>query len=417
MVAKTKFVCTSCGYESGKWYGRCPECGTWNSFQEVTVPGKRAASGQEFIEKDAKPKKLSSIQSSQKDRFSTGLLEFDRVLGGDPSAGSGREMGVVPGSVMLLSGDPGIGKSTVLLQIALLLSSKKSVLYVSGEESESQIKMRAERLDGVRAKKADNLTILATTNVDTAVDVIERELPGFVIIDSIQTIGSLELPGLPGSIPQVRNSTAKLVTLAKKNHIPVCLVGHVTKEGTVAGPQLLSHMVDTVLYLEGDTVTGTSRPLLIEVQALVVPSTLSFPRRVTNGIPDRRLELLLAVIQKHARVPLERMDIFVNIVGGLRITEPAVDLAVCLAVLSSYKQGMHLPNGGSKQSLHFSQSSKSKGKPIQFEVAIGEVGLLGEIKSVVQLDKRIREAEKFGFKKIATVEKIRSIADLVSKYA
>lgn len=438
---KSKFVCTSCGYDSTKWYGRCPECGNWNTFEAVAVVPKRGAvAGHEFLTSKSAPKKLIEVKSTQKERFSTGLSEFDRVLGGSEST-----TGIVPGAVMLLSGDPGIGKSTVLLQVAMLLSSKgKSVLYVSGEESLEQIKMRAERLGGYTDKKTERLTVFATTNIDDAASVIEKGKPGLVVIDSIQTLGSLELPGLPGSVPQVRNATAKIVSLAKQHGIPVFLVGHVTKEGMVAGPQLLSHMVDTVLYLEGDAITGTrilrafknrfgdtsevgifimqevglleisdmaeffigknpntqgacltvvmegSRPLLVEIQALVVPSSLTYPRRVTNGIQDRRLELLLAVIQKHIRVPLERMDVFVNVVGGLKITEPASDLAVVIAVLSSYK-----------------------GRAPSYQVAIAEVGLLGELKRVVQLEKRVKEAKKFGFRNVATADTIGSVQDLM----
>jgi DNA repair protein RadA/Sms len=443
MATKTKFVCDNCGYESGKWYGRCPECGTWNSFQEIKLESKKGQFSQIRTSTYAKPQKIDDIKSVSLNRTSTGFSEFDRVLGG-----SAEHMGIVPGSVTLVSGDPGVGKSTLLLQLALAISGNgKTVLYVTGEESESQVKMRADRIDNVKKNKSNELFIYSTTDIDAALEICESQKPDLVIIDSIQTVSSTELPGFPGSIPQVRYTTSRLVAIAKREQIPVFLIGHVTKEGMVAGPMLLSHMVDTVLYLEGERLTGTrilrslknrfgdtsevgifimeekgmielkdgssffmdsndqkvpgacmtvvmegSRPLLVEVQALCVPTSLTFARRVATGIPEKRLELLLAVLQKHVKIPVDKMDIFVNVVGGLKVNEPAVDLSVCLAIVSSFKS-----------------------KALPSTVAIGEVGLLGEVKSVVNLDKRIKESQKLGFAKTVTVKDARFLFDVVSK--
>ena len=443
MKNKVMFVCSECGYEAGKWYGRCPECNNWNTFAEVAVLDTKKSHSIDDFSNSPKPQKLIDIKSVRENRLSTGNLEFDRVLGGAQGF-----FGIVPGSVILLSGDPGIGKSTILLQIALTLcASGKKILYVTGEESESQIKLRAERIDSGKDKKVSgDLLIFATTNIDRAVEESEHAKPDLIIVDSIQTMASESFPGFPGSVPQIRYATSRLVTLAKKNNIPVILVGHVTKEGIVAGPMILSHMVDTVLYMEGEKLTGTrilrsfknrfgdtnevgiflmeekglisvsessqfiekndkfvpgscltvimegSRPLIVEVQALTVSTSLSFPRRVSTGIPDRRIELLLAILQKTCKIPLERMDVFVNVVGGLKISETAGDLAVCLALISSFQ-------------------NKSLGSL----VAIAEVGLLGELKSVGRLDKRINEAKKFGFKKILSVKDAGFIYDIVRK--
>lgn len=429
-TSRSKFVCSSCGYTSGKWYGRCPECGSWNTLEEVTISlPKRGMFENSMGDGSSEPQKIGSVKSFNEERISTSLEEFDRVLGGEAHAG------IVPGSVILLSGDPGIGKSTLLLEIALKLSEKMGpILYISGEESESQVKMRAERLSGEKGHEGNDLFILSTTSINHAIEHINKLAPKLIIVDSIQTLGTTEVPGFPGSIPQIRYTTAKLVSIAKTKHIPVFLVGHVTKEGIVAGPMLLSHMVDTVLYLEGDLVTGTrilrafknrfgdtsevgiftmderglteikdasvyfidkreegvpgsciavimegTRPILIEVQALVIPSSLSFPRRVTSGIQEKRLEILLAVVQKHLKVPVDRFDIFVNVVGGMKVSEPGVDLAICLAVLSSFKN-----------------------KTLRTTAAIGEIGLLGEIKQVLNLDKRVKEAKKMGLKVVLT---------------
>lgn len=425
------YVCEVCGHDSPKWMGKCPNCGAWNSMREAR--GVRE-SGKTSEKKEAKPTSLSKIETSRVARISTGFAEFDRVLGG-----SEKEQGIVPGEVILLSGDPGVGKSTVLLQMALNLSAKKarSILYVTGEESEGQVKLRAERIVGQEALDSYNLSILATVDTEAVMSAIAETEPDLVIVDSVQTIATDSISGFAGSIPQIRYATSQLVHVAKNAQIPIFMIGHVTKEGIVAGPQLLSHMVDVVLYLEGEQVSGTrilrayknrfgdtsevgiflmeekglveltdastffmdrrdsavpgsclavvlegSRPLLVEIQALSVPSTLAFPRRVTTGIDSRRLELLLAVLQKHINLRVDKLDIFVNVVGGLQVREPAVDLAVCLAVVSSVR-----------------------GAPLDFTCAVAEVGLLGELKRVASENVRVREAQRLGCKMVITPEK------------
>ena len=456
MAIKSVFVCSSCGNESVKWYGKCPECGEWNTFQEFKTDTKlkikSTGSSEEITLKD-----LGTISTDPITRISTGIKEFDRVLGGDKS------QGIVPGSVVLISGDPGIGKSTLMLQLALNLSKGQgstvkgkgpevkddrqtglNVLYVSGEESEGQISHRAQRIASQKVLKDSTIKIVSSTNIDQVFHAISREKIDLIILDSVQTIGSDEVNGFPGSLPQIRYVGMKVSHMAKKNNIPVFMVGHVTKEGVVAGPQLLSHMVDVVLYLEGESLTGTrivrtfknrygdtsevgiftmqdtglseitsvesffidtkkaaigscitvvqegSRPILVEIQALAIKSKLSFPRRVATGISEKRLEMLLAVLQKHGRLSTYDYDIFVNVVGGLKIQETASDLAVIASITSSIKN-----------------------IPLQKTVAVGEVGLLGEIKSVIQLDKRLKEAEKFGFKKLYSIKNISNILDLV----
>ena len=377
-------------------------------------------------------KKIGQIKSSQLERVSTTMGEFDRVLGG-----IGAKKGIVPGEVVLLSGDPGIGKSTIMLQIAIQIAGNGSrVLYVSGEESESQIKIRAERIASEKSLSKQDLYILSSTDIDQAIATATDRKVDLLIIDSIQTVQSSDATGFPGSLPQLRYSTLRLVNFAKSTNTPVFFIGHVTKEGTIAGPQLLAHMVDCVLYLEGEALTGTrilrslknrfgdtsevgifimeekglveitnvtdffvrsddkavpgscltvvmegTRPLLIEVQALSVPSRLAFPRRVAQGIPDKRLELLLAVLTRHGTINTDKYDIFVNVVGGLKISETASDLAICLAIASSIK-----------------------GIALKSTVAIAEVGLLGETKVVTNLEKRISEAQKFGYKNIITMK-------------
>lgn len=388
----------------------------------------------------AKPTKVSEVEVSTIIRVSTGFSEFDRVLGQEAKSG------MVPGSVVLLSGDPGVGKSTLLLQTALNLAlDQKKILYVTGEESEAQVTLRAKRLSKDATLKTANLFIMATSNIDAALEHAEQEKYDLVIIDSIQTMESGNLPGYAGSIPQVRHATSRLVSFAKGTNTPVMLIGHVTKEGMVAGPQMLAHMVDTVLYLEGEKMTGVkilrafknrfgdtsevgifamleyglnqitdlselflggeavspgscvavvmegSRPILVEVQALVISSHLPYPRRVANGVSEKRLELLLAILQKHAKLPMDKYDVFVNVVGGFKITEPAADLAVCLAIASSL-------------------SAKNLSKT----AAIAEVGLLGEIKKVMSLEKRVKEAKKFGFK-VITVETAKKLPLILSQ--
>lgn len=458
------FVCQECGYDSPKYLGKCPECGNWNSFKEIhlgTTASGKTKSLQAPIH--VTPKALSEIHYEEKQRMPTGFSEMDGVFGG----------GIVAGSVTLLAGDPGIGKSTLLLQVALNIASEKvskvgkvsnvskgevafdtsdtlkpsdtsKVLYISAEESEEQIKLRATRIStGV---KDSTLLLISLTDTDKVVSLIEQVKPSLVIIDSIQTMESENAGGLSGSVGQIRYATSQFVKAAKTLRIPIILVGHVTKEGMVAGPMTLSHMVDTVLFLEGERFTrirllrslknrfgpidevgvfameelgmtqvtnpeqffltenkvaspgsvltvvleGT-RAFLVELQALVVFSKLPFPRRVASGIDSRRLELLLAVLQKHCRLPLETMDVFVNVAGGLKVADPAADLGVCLAVLSSFKN-IALPK----------------------TVGVAEVGLLGELRNVGGLEKRLKEAKKLGFEKILTAKTHRSIGEVLS---
>jgi DNA repair protein RadA/Sms len=430
----TSFVCQECGYDSPAFLGKCPECGMWNTLKEIRIQSLNTVSrNQARAISEIKPHKLSEIVHQEKDRFSTGFSEMDSVLGG----------GIVPGSVALLAGDPGIGKSTLLLQMALNISlKKKSVLYISGEESEQQIKLRAVRL--TKNLKNEFLFLVSLTNTDEIAGLIQNEKPGLVIIDSIQTMESENLTGLSGSVGQVRYAAAEFIKAAKTLNVPTVLVGHVTKEGMVAGPMVLSHMVDTVLFLEGEKNTGTrilrslknrfgpvdevgifamqeggmeeiknpeqifltksnnapgsvlvanlegTRAFLVEVQSLLIYSKLPMPRRVTAGIDYKRLELLLAVLQKHARLPVEQMDVFVNAAGGMKITDPACDLGICLSILSSIKN------------INLSRV-----------VGIAEVGLLGELRTPPFLEKRIKEAKKLGFTKIITPKDYHSIEEVV----
>ena len=440
MAVRSQFICSSCGYESSKWYGRCPSCQSWNTFSEFKAQDSLRKSQALDIASSTEPTQIGRIKSEAASRISTGFWELDRVLGG----------GIVPGSAVLLSGDPGVGKSTLLLELARNVARAKSnepaanskVLYVSGEESEGQIKIRAERI-GIREN--DNLFIFSNGNLENVVSAVEKIKPSLLIIDSIQTITSDDIPGFAGSLPQIRHATARIVSFAKKNNTPVFIIGHVTKEGEVAGPMLLSHMVDCVLYLEtsasgdsgtrilrafknrfGDSsevgiftmegsgmaevsdssffmekskkrVSGScltvvmegTRPIIVEIQGLVVPSNLSYPRRVSNGIFEKRIELLIAVMQKHAKIPLDRFDVYVNVVSGLRISETSSDLAVCLALISSFKN-----------------------RPVN-AVAISEIGLLGELKSVLNEKARVKEAKKLGFKNIITHSKYGFLGDIM----
>jgi DNA repair protein RadA/Sms len=428
------FVCQECGYDTPAFLGKCPECGMWNTLKEIRVPSSNTSSRNEARAiSEIKPHTLSQIVHQEKDRFTTGFSEMDSVLGG----------GIVPGSVALLAGDPGIGKSTLLLQMALNVSLKaKNVLYISGEESEQQIKLRAVRL--TKNLKNESLFLVSLTNTDEIVGLIQNSKPDLVIIDSIQTMESENLTGLSGSVGQVRYAAAEFIKAAKTLNVPTVLVGHVTKEGMVAGPMILSHMVDTVLFLEGEKNTGTrilrslknrfgpvdevgifamqeggmeeiknpeqifltksnnapgsvlvanlegTRAFLVEVQALLVYSKLPMPRRVTAGVDYKRLELLLAVLQKHARLPVEQMDVFVNAAGGMKINDPACDLGICLSILSSIKN------------INLSRV-----------VGIAEVGLLGELRTPPFLEKRIKEAKKLGFTKIITPKNYSSIEEVV----
>lgn len=440
MRVKTKisYVCQECGYDTPSWMGKCPECGNWNSLKEIRLSSgpvsQRLQAGSSL--RSSTPQALKNIAYKERFRIQTEFSELNTVLGG----------GVVPGSVALLAGDPGVGKSTLLLQLCLSLARQgKKVLYVSGEESVEQIKMRATRIQN-KNNAEDNLYVVSLTDADEIVVQIDSMKPDLVIIDSIQTIESANVSGLSGSIAQVRYGALQFVRSAKQNSIPIIIVGHVTKEGMVAGPMILSHMVDTVLFLEGERFTETrilrslknrfgpvdevgiflmgeggmhqasnpeqlfltssgeeipgsvlvvtlegSRAFLVEIQALVVRSGLPMPRRVVSGMDPRRVELLLAVLQKHCRIPLETMDVFVNVAGGLRLSDPGTDLGVCLAVFSS-----------------FANISLSK------VVGIAEVGLLGELRVVSGLDKRIREAERLGFKRIVTAKAKRTLKEVIA---
>ena len=435
------FVCQECGYESPKWEGKCSQCGQWNSLVETTIsPSVQTSRFKVQTGNAIKPKKLSEIKAKMFTRFKTGINELDRVLGG----------GIVPGSIVLVAGEPGIGKSTLLTQLAIQLIQKEktstskldarrysqgAVLYVCGEESPEQIKLRIDRFSPPVKKFGDSFHFLAETNLENILTTISssEKIYNLIIIDSIQTLWTEQLSGSAGSVGQVRQSSQMLQFLAKKTAISIFLVGHITKEGMIAGPKVLEHLVDTVLYLEGDpehdfrilrtsknrfgptdevgvfkmsdkgmeevknpadlflgsrkasqagaaiTVTMQGiRPMLVEIQALVVPSQLSIPRRVASGIDFRRLQVVCAVLQKHLRLPLATSDVFVNVAGGLNLSEPAADLAVCLAIVSSFKN-----------------------KPLREKaVCIGEIGLLAEIRKVSFMEKRIKEARKLGYKTI-----------------
>ena len=429
----SRFVCQNCGVEHPKWSGQCSGCQQWNSLVETVVAVKKKTSFGGGVQ-GKQPVRLSQVKGKQADRQKTGIGELDRVLGG----------GMVGGSVVFLAGEPGIGKSTLLTQLALEI--EREVLYVCGEESPEQIKLRVNRL-GKRGV-GEKLSFLAETNVDEVIVSVQgmSKKPSLVIVDSIQTMMTEDLSGMAGSVGQVRECAYRLLNMAKKLHVPVFLVGHVTKVGTIAGPKVLEHLVDTVLYLEGDkkhqfrilraqknrfgsvdevgvflmddkgltevknpsdlfleerqkgvagscvvaTMEGT-RPVLVEVQGLVVPSQLAVPRRVGTGVDQRRLQLLVAVLSKRCRLPLGHMDVYVNVAGGLRLNEPAVDLGVCLAVASSLKN-----------------------KPLPTRVAVvGEVGLLGEIRKVSFLDKRIREAKKLGYSRVIGPNQTKTLLEAI----
>ncbi len=414
-----QFVCQSCGYVSIRWLGRCSECGTWNSFvEERVVPEPKGKRAHTQAASGSKPVPLNNITVRDDARIRFRSEELNRVLGG----------GLVPGSVVLVGGDPGIGKSTLLLQESSFLAGADfPVLYVSGEESQQQTKLRAQRLD----LRSDHLFLLAETNLDDILNVIQNLKPKLVIIDSIQTIYQPAFESAPGSISQVRECALAFLTLAKSMHIPVILVGHVTKEGFIAGPKVLEHMVDTLLQFEGDrnqffrilravknrfgstremgifemtetglldvqnpselflsqrqehatgtavicTVEGT-RPILVEVQALVTATSYGMPQRTATGFDAKRLALLLAVLEKRIGLRLGTFDVFLNVVGGVRVVEPAADLGVAAAIASSLK---NLPIAGDT-------------------ILIGEIGLTGEIRHIPNLDKRLTEAAKLGFK-------------------
>ncbi len=409
---KIKYVCSNCGYESPKWLGKCPSCGEWNTFTEEIVESRK--SNIHKVKKELKAEPLGVTEFSEDVRIKTGIGEYDRVLGG----------GTVPGSVVLIGGDPGIGKSTLVLQA--YSGIKEKVLYVTGEESVRQLSARAKRLK----IKAENLLVLAETNLDNILKVVEKEEPQIVIVDSIQTVYRNDFDNAPGTVTQIRESTAVLMNYAKASGTAIVIVGHVTKEGIIAGPKILEHIVDTVLQFEGErshsyrilraqknrygntneigifemrddglaevknpgeiflanrgsSISGSivttslegTRPVVLEVQALVTPSHFGNPQRVATGFDYRRLSILLAVLERRASVRAASHNVFLNMAGGLKVDEPAVDLAVCSAIASS------LANTPAKENL----------------VVIGEVGLGGEVRGVSHIDKRIREAEKLGF--------------------
>lgn len=416
---KLVFYCQNCGYESAKWMGQCPVCHEWNTFvEEPSHPKKTQNAGKTGSgSRISAPRKLSEIHPDETDRVKTGIRELDRVLGG----------GIVAGSMTLIGGDPGIGKSTLLLQVCRALAGQgMRILYVSGEESLGQIKMRADRLGTI----GDTLELLCETNLDTIVEVIERTNPQTVVIDSIQTMYNENVSSSPGSVSQVRESTGVLMRIAKGLQIPVFIVGHVTKDGSVAGPRVLEHMVDTVLYFEGERnasyrvlravknrfgstneigvfemrqdglaevenpseymldgrpvgASGSvvacsmegSRPIMIEIQALVCRSNFGYPRRTANGTDFNRVNLLVAVLERRAHLNLSSSDAYINIAGGVKMTEPAVDLGIVLAIVSS-----------------------AKDIPLDDRtVVFGEVGLSGEIRAVSMAQQRVVEAAKLGF--------------------
>lgn len=413
---KSVYFCQNCGHEESKWLGQCPMCKEWNTFAEekaVSIKGQKSSG-----EKQVQAVTLSSVTTDEDERMKTELVELDRVLGG----------GIVPGSLVLVGGDPGIGKSTLLLQVCQKLSAmNKKVLYISGEESLKQIKLRANRM----GEFSENLYLLCETSLNLIQTAIEREKPDVVVIDSIQTMYNEEIGSAPGSVSQVRESTNVFMQLAKGMNIAIFIVGHVTKEGTVAGPRVLEHMVDTVLYFEGDrhasyrilrgvknrfgstneigvfemrkeglvevenpsefmlsgkpenasgsvvacAMEGT-RPMLMEIQALVCKSNFGMPRRTAAGIDYNRVNLLMAVLEKRVGLPLSGYDAYVNIAGGIRMNEPAVDLGIIMAVASSYKN-----------------------RPVSEDtIVFGEVGLSGEVRAVTMPEQRVAEAKKLGFK-------------------
>ena len=384
---KSIFFCQNCGHEESKWLGQCPVCRQWNTFVGEKVTAAKTG-GQTKSLKEAEVVALSSVQTDREERVCTGIGELDRVLGG----------GIVPGSLVLVGGDPGIGKSTLLLQVCQRLTERKQkLLYISGEESLKQIKLRADRMGTF----TDDLLLLCETNIETIRSVIEKERPSLVVIDSIQTMYSEEVSSAPGSVSQVREATNIFMQIAKGMGISIFIVGHVTKEGTVAGPRVLEHMVDTVLYFEGDrhasyrilrgvknrfgstnasgsvvacSMEGT-RPILLEIQALVCRSNFGMPRRTAAGTDYNRVNLLMAVLEKRLGLPLSNYDAYVNIAGGIRINEPAVDLGIVLALVSSYKN-----------------------RPVSEDVLVfGEVGLSGEVRAVNMPEQRVSEAKKLGF--------------------
>ena len=436
---KTVYYCTKCGYESIKWQGKCPNCDAWNSFCEETISTKSKV----VKRTDNIPRKITDINIDETKRLSTGYKELDRVLGG----------GIVEGSLVLVGGDPGIGKSTMLLQLSKTLTdNKNSVLYISGEESYSQIKLRSLRL----GKFNDELDLLCETDLEIVENSILSKKPKVVIIDSIQTMNSGDISSVSGSVAQIKEATNRLLFLSKTNNISIFIVGHVTKQGEVAGPKILEHMVDTVLYFEGEkygdyrilravknrfgstneigifrmsqnglyevsslseiilegrennsfgsaitcSIEG-SRPVLLEIQGLTSKANYAVPIRNTSGMDYKRVNMLIAVIEKNLKLDLSKLDIYMNIVGGIKADEPAIDLAIVLSVISSYKE-----------------------KGIDSELLVfGEIGLSGEIRGVNMSDSRVKEGVKLGFKKFIIpfsnkkeIEKIQLSSDIKIRY-
>ena len=418
---KSVYICSECGYESPKWYGKCPGCNQWNTMnEEIKDTSKSAPKAKSTVfSSHTKPMTISSVTSEDEERFDTGLKELNRVLGG----------GIVKGSLILLGGDPGIGKSTILMQICQHLGDSLKILYVSGEESKRQLKLRADRIN----VNSSNLFVMTETNIEIVANEIQSFQPDLVMIDSIQTMNLTELSSSPGSITQIRECTNLLMRTAKDLDVPIIVVGHVNKEGSIAVPKVLEHIVDTVLYFEGDkqmscrilravknrfgstneigvfemsdkglievenpskmllsgrplNVSGTcvtctlegSRPILAEIQGLATQTGYGNPRRMSTGFDYNRMSLILAVLEKRAGYYCSNFDVYVNIVGGLRIDEPAIDLAVAMSIISSLKD-----------------------TPISATaIAFGEIGLAGEIRSVSQAQMRVNEAERLGFTRI-----------------
>ncbi len=416
---KTKYVCQHCGYISPKWMGKCPGCHEWNGFVEELVTKTLETKHQSAIT-GGKPVALHEIEVTDEDRFNTGIEEFNRVLGG----------GLVPGSLILVGGDPGIGKSTLMMQIAAIAASKgKSVLYLSGEESPAQLKIRAQRLGLIHGA----FKILPETNMEIIKRWVQEIAPDVLIVDSIQTIYTQDIPSVPGSVSQVREVTALLMNMTKTSQMATFIVGHVTKQGAIAGPRILEHMVDTVLYFEGDSsgsfrilravknrfgstneigvfemretglveidnpsrlfiensedkhygtavasaLEGT-RPILVEIQALISGSNYGQPRRVTTGVDHSRVAMIMAVLEKKLGMQLQSSDAYVNVIGGLQLKETAVDLAILAAIVSSHRE-----------------------RPVQDKtLIIGEVGLTGEVRGVGHIEKRVQEGLKLGFERI-----------------
>lgn len=425
---KTLYICQNCSFESPQWLGQCTNCRDWNTFAETVTATTHTKKGLRSTFK-SKPISLSKVKNKAVKRVSSGSEEFDRVLGG----------GFVPGQVILLAGDPGIGKSTLLTQISKNMKNKQ-VLYVCGEESLGQIRVRANRMN----YKAENLLVIPETNADIIAATLANEPDiSLMIVDSIQTITSDEYMGFAGSVGQVRGGTQKLTNVAKQTGIPIILVGHVTKQGNVAGPKVLEHIVDTVLYLEGDAqhlyrilktnknrfgpvsevgifemsetgmeeVTNPSemflsekldspgscvtvvmegfRPILFEIQALTTKTSFGYPRRTTSGFPVNRLQVLIAILEKRCGLNLSDQDVYVNVAGGFKVNEYAADLAVCLAIASSVKD-----------------------KPLKPKTAaFGEIGLSGELRNISHQDKRIKEAKKLGYTNVISPKKTRSVRE------